>query len=104
VAVTPSAFYATESSAIEVRWARFPLGADFVFDVEVSRGDERYEMCLEGTSELAATWPGEAGSMRSELGFGMARRRSRGTVVRHDRRGGVMDLVLLSTIPSHRRP
>lgn len=62
VGVGPAALFGEESGTIEVRWARMPLGDDFVFDVQARRGDAPFEMWLEGTTSLRgiiANLPGD---------------------------------------------
>lgn len=62
VAVAPRV--AVEGSAVDVRWARMPLGEEFVFDVQVAVDGAPYEFWQEATNELAATFNGP-GEMRS---------------------------------------
>jgi hypothetical protein len=50
VRVAPRVRFGDEEGAIVVKWARMPLGGEFVFDVKARRGDASFEMWHEGSS------------------------------------------------------
>ena len=63
IAVRPVAGYA-DGEGVEVRWARFTLGDDITFDVQVKIDGGDWEAWLEGTSEIGAVYPGGVANYR----------------------------------------
>ncbi|MDQ3962955.1 MAG: SBBP repeat-containing protein [Actinomycetota bacterium] len=64
VAVAPVARYGDLPGTVEVRWARFPLGDDLTFDVQVKIGDGPWAAWLDGTDALGAVYEGGATDYR----------------------------------------
>ncbi|HWC14259.1 MAG TPA: SBBP repeat-containing protein, partial [Actinomycetota bacterium] len=64
ISVTPVATYADGGNRVEVRWARFPLGRDIAFDVQVKAGATEWETWLTKTSDVGGTYPGRVAPYR----------------------------------------
>lgn len=64
VAVQPGSAWGDVAGTIELAWARFPLGDDFVYDVQIKRGETPYETLFDGTSLTEATLTEPIGSYR----------------------------------------
>lgn len=64
IAVAPAATYADDAGGVEVRWARFPLGRDIAFDVQVKVGRDQWQTWLTNTTDVGATYLGAIADYR----------------------------------------
>lgn len=59
IAVAPVASYGEDPGTVEVRWARFALGSDITFDVQVKIGSGSWEPWLDGTEAIGGIYAGD---------------------------------------------